>query len=246
MNDIPVSLKSIVSHSSDPAGAWIGTKPNIAKQYYDEVYGAGIALTASYGIELIPMFRNSLLATSKIKMYDSYELNTYLKTKSKQGNQSSYPELIEQNIPIVSSFNHILPFLCQSISTGHITAQVDTIQIGSQPFNFFTGSTTPEITLNLIETRNYAISNSLTAIKSIMFPKDGTQALPKDYLMRLRIYAYDRHIRAIEPFELNYIVAIESSSLNFDATTVNTGMIIPITLTPMFPNMVDDNRNDVM
>lgn len=238
-------LSPIFVESSDPAGAYSGTTPDVARSYYDEIYNWGIASAMHYGIELKPYFEDSLLATSNIQLYGANELQQLLvRIKANNGDYQT-PEQGDSNILLAdSSFGRVLPWLAQSINTSNINAQAESVQLGSQQINFMNGCSSPEITINFIETRNFAISNSIQAIKSIMFPKDGTQAVPASYMMKLKIYQFDKHIRAVRPFECNYIVAIQSDSLNLDATNITAGAIIPITFTTMFPNLADDNPNE--
>lgn len=239
-------MDTITGNANETAGAYSGTSPETARGYYDEIYNWGIASPAHYGIELTPYFDDSLLATQNIQLYGANELQTLLMRIKAQNGEYDTPALGDSSILLTDApFARVLPWLAQSVTGSNINAQVESVQVGSQQFNFINGCASSEITVNFIETRNYVISNSLQAIKSIMFPKDGTQGYPANYLMRMKIYTFDRHVRAVRPFEVNYLVAIQSDSFNLDATSLSVGSIIPVTFVTMFPNLADVNLNDI-
>lgn len=244
--DNTAQMEPITGHANDPAGAYSGTSPSTARTYYDEVYNWGTASPSHYGIELTPYLDDSLLATQNIQLYGANELQSLLMRIQAQNGEYDTPSLGDSSILLSDEpLRRVLPWLAQSITASNINAQVESVQVGSQQFNYINGCVNTEVTVNFIETRNFAISNSLQAIKSIMFPRDGTQGYPANYLMKMKIYAFDRHVRAINPFELNYLVAVQSDSLNFDATNASVGMIIPVTFVTMFPSLVDNNLNEI-
>ena len=71
-----------------------------------------------------------------------------------------------------------------------------------------------------------------------MFPKGesaGTQALPKDYLMRMTVYIYDKHTHSTRVFEVQHLVALQAGSIPLDATNKNGIGIVTLNFVKMFP-----------
>ena len=176
-----------------------------AKAIYDGIYKLGTISNIHFGVELKPFDPNSAIAKQDIPIFD---------------------EQVR------------LPWLCQSIDLSVLDAQSDSANVGSFQLNFLTGNSSGEISIPFIETRNAAILNSARAIKAIMFPHGqdgGTQALPKDYLMRMTIYIYDRHSYSTRVFEVQHLVALQAGSIPLDVANRNGVGIVTLNFIKMFP-----------
>lgn len=241
----------------EAGGVRSGLEIDKAIQIYDELYAQGTLSNIHFGVELTPFDTNGELANSEIKLFDSLDLANYIKNKEKfnreqissSGNivaYDSYNEMIDASnepsvpsdfftaLPLVSD-DFVLPWLAQTIDLSVMDAQSESVKTGSFQLNFITGNASNEISIPFIETRNGAILNSALEIKKIMFPDDGTQALPKDYLMYLKIFVYDKHIRSVRIIEVQHLVALQASNLPLEATNINGVSIVTLNFLKMFP-----------
>lgn len=130
-----------------------------------------------------------------------------------------------------------LPFLAQSVEASLLSAQSDSANVGHYPLHHIGGNNLPEMQIGFLETKDAVIANNIMAIKEMMFHKDGTQGLPKDYLMRLDLFAFDRHNFELKPFKKSWIVALQDASISFESSAVNGVVVIPVTFTKMLPNL---------
>ena len=186
-------------------GQWSGMPISVAKIYYDKLYGLGTLSNIHFGVDLEPFNLTGGIADADIPLFDD---------------------------------EYELPWLCQSIDLSVLDAQNDSVNVGSFQLNYLTGNSSGEISIPFIETRKAEILNSARAIKAIMFPdgeNGGTQALPKDYLMRMTIYIYDKHSYSTRVFEIQHLVALQTGSIPLDATNrVGIG-IVTLNFIKMFP-----------
>jgi len=206
-------------------GAWAGLEKPEALNLYKELYELGTLSSVHFAVELTPFARNAEIARKQIELYTPESLNSLL-----SGGQ---PRKVKQTIPFFNP-SYKMPFLAQSVDMSLFEAQSDSVNVGHYQLNFITGNAASEISIQFIETRNGAILNSAQAIKDVMFKRDGTQALPKDYLMKMTIYVYDRHSAVVKTFTLSHLVALQTANLPLDATTNNNG-IVTLSFIKMFP-----------
>lgn len=216
-------------------GAWSGVSSEEAKLQFENLYNTGFFIPTNFGIKLTPYKEDGLLSDGDVSLYDSYTLGLLL-----------LPDFITEQptektmaIPLLDPEFSALPFLCSSIpDIPLIEAVTESVNVGAFQMNYVTGHETGEITVNMIETRNGAIANSIKAIKDCMFNSDGTQNLPSEYAMILEIYAYDRHSRSLNIMKFRYLVALKTSSVSLDVENKSAGCIIPITFTKLAPNIL--------
>ncbi|WP_343597681.1 hypothetical protein [Acinetobacter sp.] len=220
------------SSDSSGNGVWGGFKAGDAKNLLlKSLYPMGTMSIAHFGVQLEPLESSSRLNKEKIELFDPSYLNNLLKDPRES--------IMERHIPLFDeSFK--LPWLAQSVDLSILDAEIDSIKAGAFNLNQITGNSSGEIQVNFIETRNATILNSAKSIKNIMFNNgDGTLALPKDYLMRITIFCYDRHSYKTKVFEQSHIVALQAASVPLDATSQNGIAIVPLTFIKMFP-MLDN------
>ena len=221
-------------------GAWSGVSAEVAQQQYMNLYNVGLFMPTNFGISLTPYDPDSAIAQADLNLYNSYELGTLL-IPDFNVVQGINPETIP--IPFFDP-DFVLPFLCSSIpDIPLIEANTESYAVGNLQMNHVVGHNSEEILVNLIETRNGAIGNSIKAIKNIMFDDDGTQALPNDYAMILNIYAYDRHSKSLNIFNFNFLVALKLSNLTLDVETKEAGAIIPVTFIKLNQNILSSELN---
>ena len=134
----------------------------------------------------------------------------------------------------IFSFGY-LPFLATTAKLPIIEAQTDQVIAGHYMLNHFTSNSPVDIEINFLETRTAMISNFAHFAKSITFAKDGSQAVPYDYLLRLTVQLFQRNdINAI-PFRQSYCVALQSSEIDLAASASNELVEVPLTFSRMFP-----------
>ena len=227
------SLETLQYQSSEfERGAWAGVSADKAKATFENLYNIGLFQPTNFGITLRPFDPNSKIAEAEVPLYSSYELGTLLlpdfETRPKQ-------DLVK--LPLISEEFTALPFLCASVPISLIDAISESVNAGHYQINYLTGNSSPEITLQMIETRGCDIANSALAIKDIMFNDDGTVALPNDYLMVMEIYAYDRHSRSVQVLTVKHPVMLSSGSVELNVDNRGSTGIVPLTFTQMFPNL---------
>lgn len=142
--------------------------------------------------------------------------------------------------PDITLFDNFwLPWLATSLDLSVLDAQNDSANVGHYQINYITGNSSGDIQIPFIETRAADILNSAKAIKSIMFNKDGTQAVPADYLMMLKAFIYDKHNRSTRVFEMDHLVALQVGSVPLEASNVNGVATVQLTFLKMFPMLVN-------
>ena len=220
-------------------GMWCGMPVDKALVHYRELYALGTISSLHFGVLLEPFDANGKLAVKQFELFDPYDLSHKAAGEYnafEQGKDGFLAGKLIGRIPLVSDMK--LPWLCQSIDLSVLDAQSDSANVGSFQLNFLTGNSSGEISIPFIETRNAAILNSAKAIKAIMFPNGkngGTQALPKDYLMRMTIYIYDRHSYSTRVFEIQHLVALQTASIPLDVTNRGGVGIVTLNFIKMFP-----------
>lgn len=234
-----MTLHLNISKSRNAYGMWSGMPIDEALIYYKKLYALGTISTIHFGVWLEPFDENGKLATETIELFDTYDLTHQLVGEFnafEQGEKGFLASTFIDKIPLIDTSK--LPWLCQSIDLSVLDAQTDSANVGSFQLNYLTGNSSGEISIPFIETRNAAILNSARAIKAIMFPdgaEGGTQALPKDYLMRMTIYIYDKHSYSTRVFEIQHLVALQTGSIPLDATNRGGVGIVTLNFIKMFP-----------
>lgn len=213
-DDTPLEATPLPDYAPEPEpaealdfdiGVWSGMPADKAVRIYKELYALGTLSPANYGIELTPFDENGLL------MDDSF-----------------------WRIPLFDE-GMLLPWLATSVDLSILDAQVDSFYAGHYQMNFINGNGSGDIPITFIETRNASILNSAKRIKQIMFPADGTQGVPKDYLMNLKIYTFDRQSRSNRMFEIDHLVALQAGNLPLEASNTSGVATVTLTFVKMFP-----------
>ena len=234
-----MTLHLNITKGRNTQGIWSGMPFEEAKQYYDKVYALGTLSTVHFGVWLEPYDENGKIAQESVELIDAYDLShpeAGMFNAFKNGEDGFLAGTQIESIPLMD--NSKLPWLCQSIDLSLLDALTDSAQVGTLQLNHITGNGSGEISIPFIETRNASILNSALAIKEIMFPKGenaGTQALPKDYLMRMTVYIYDKHTHSTRVFEVQHLVALQAGSIPLDATNKNGIGIVTLNFVKMFP-----------
>ena len=143
------------------------------------------------------------------------------------------PDSLVASTSLFDEFNW-LPWLATSCSLPLMEAQVENVQAGHFQQNYITGNAVGDIQLTFLETMEGDILNSAQQIKKIMFSEDGTQGLPYDYMMWLKISLFPRHNRGIIPYSERILVALQTASLDLAATNPNP-IEVPLGFTRMYP-----------
>ncbi|WOE40048.1 hypothetical protein [Acinetobacter chinensis] len=141
------------------------------------------------------------------------------------------------SIPIFEESTKV-EWLANNVDISVFDAQTDSTQVGAFQLNFITGNNSGEISATFIETRDARILNSARAIKACTFNKDGTQNPPIDYLLRIKIYAFDRGDRNVLPFSVEHIVFLQTGSIPLDASNKNGVGMVQLNFTKAFPMLL--------
>ncbi|MFN1851727.1 hypothetical protein ACK136_19880, partial [Acinetobacter baumannii] len=144
-------------------------------------------------------------------------------------------KIAQANIPIFDPSNKVA-WLANNVDVSLLDAQTDAVHVGHFQLNHVTGNASNELSISFIETKEAAIANSAKAIKNIMFNKDGTQPPPIEYLMRLKIYAFDKAARNQNQFAIEHLVALQAGNLPLDAAN-KAHAIVTLNFIKMFPNL---------
>jgi hypothetical protein len=127
-----------------------------------------------------------------------------------------------------------LAWLASSTSLSLIDVETDSVKVGHYQHNYVTGQSTSEFEITMIETEDGDISNSLKAIKALMFFPDGTQGLPASYMFYIRISLFKPFDESSQPVARSYLVSLQSANIDLEAASSDV-VEIPITLTKMYP-----------
>lgn len=133
----------------------------------------------------------------------------------------------------------MLPWLANNVDLSLLDAQMDSVQAGHYQINHVTGNGSGEISVVFIETRAGHILSSAKQIKSVMFKPDGSQSLPKDYLMKMRIFIYDRSDRDNWIFEIEHVVVLQAGSVPLSAETKNGVALVTLTFSKTLGMLLD-------
>lgn len=208
-------------------GVWAGMNPDQAQSVFSELYGLDVLSMAHFGVTLEAFYDDAEIVSKQIDLYSSFDLKNML------GNGHA-PSKSPQKIPLIDR-DFKLMWLATNVDISTLDAQNDSVHVGHFQLNYFTANGTGDISVTFIETRNASIINSARAIKSVMFNDDGTQAVPKDYLMRLKIYTFDKHSQSTRPLEVEHIVALQAANLPLESSTANGVGMVTLNFTKMFP-----------
>lgn len=191
-------------------GYWAGMPAQDLKSIYRQLYGLGTLSKAHYIVELEPY--DSTGPLSEILLFDKVPLRT-----------DSY------NLTGV-----LLPWLATECSLSVLDAQSDSVQAGHYQQNFITGNNSSEVQVTFLETKGAAILNAAQEIKAVMFASDGTQGLPAEYMMRLKISLFPRDDRSGEVFSEEWLVALQAASVDLAAQNKDA-LEVPLTFLKMYP-----------
>lgn len=191
-------------------GWWAGLSAAELKGVYKNVYELGTLSKAHYIVELKPLDPDS------VKEGGRFELISALKQ---------------------DGTGWALPWLATSVDFGLLDAQADSVQAGVHQLNYITGNSSSEVQVTFLETANADVIRMVKAIKQAMFHRDGTQGLPFDYLLEMRVALFDRQNRNTRPAEFNWIVALTGGQLDFSGADRDP-LQIPLTFTKMYPVML--------
>lgn len=203
-------LSKITIKASDSAGYWAGMTAQNLKNLYRQLYSLGTLSQAHYIVELNPYDPTGPL--SKVELFDRVPLR-------------------RDDHDLVGV---LLPWLATSCSLSVLDAQSDSVQAGHYQQNFITGNSSNEVQVTFLETKGAAILNAARQIKEIMFAPDGTQGLPAEYMMRLKISLFPRNNRSNPVFSEEWLVALQAASVDLAAQNKDA-LEVPLTFLKMYP-----------
>lgn len=125
-------------------------------------------------------------------------------------------------------------WLVTSTDLSLIDAQTDSVQAGHYQHNHVTGNASNEITMTMLENKNGDVLKSADVIKNIMFAKDGTQAVPADYMFYVSIGLFDWSNRKKVVFEKEQLVCLQSEKVDLAAGNKEV-LDVQMVFTKMYP-----------
>lgn len=204
------TIRANAPDNNKERGWWAGKTAAELQQIYRQLYSLGTLSQAHYVVELEPYDPAGPL--SKIPLFNKVPVRA-------------------GGFDLTGA---VLPWLATSCSMSLIDAQSDSIQAGHFQQNFITGNGSSEVTVTFLETENAHILKGFNRIKAIMFNKDGTQGLPAQYMMMLRISLFKRYNRDSRPFIREWLVALQAASVELAAQNKDA-LEVPITFVKMYP-----------
>jgi len=191
-------------------GWWAGKTAAELQQIYKQLYSLGTLSQAHYIVELEPYDPAGPL--SKIPLFNK----------------------VPVRLGRFDLTGAVLPWLATSCSISLIDAQSDSIQAGHHQQNFITGNGSNDVTITFLETEDARILRGFNAVRAVMFNKDGTQGLPAQYMMKLKISLFKRYNREARPFTKEWLVALQAASVDLAAQNKDA-LEVPLTFLKMYP-----------
>lgn len=191
-------------------GWWAGKTAAELQQIYKQLYSLGTLSQAHYIVELEPYDPNGPL--SEIPLFNK----------------------VPVKLEGFDLTGVLLPWLATSCSISLIDAQSDSIQAGHHQQNFITGNGSNDVTITFLETEDARILRGFNAVRAVMFNKDGTQGLPAQYMMKLKISLFKRYNREARPFTKKWLVALQAASVDLAAQNKDA-LEVPLTFLKMYP-----------
>lgn len=135
------------------------------------------------------------------------------------------------SIPIVG--DKLYCYLATETNIPLVSANFDVIQAGALQINHFTGITLQELQINMLETAEGSICNSLLAWLSKMVNDDGSINAPATYAGRVTVGLFSKDFGLdVKPIERSFLVAPSASMISaLNSTGVSEVLQIPMTLT---------------
>lgn len=137
-----------------------------------------------------------------------------------------------ESIPLVAE-SKTYCYLATESNIPLLNANFDVIQAGAVQINHFTGINLQELQLNMLETGDGMIANSLLAWLSKMINDDGSINPPASYAGRVTVGVFSKDFGLdVKPIQRSFIVAPSASMIDsLNSMGVSEVLQIPITLT---------------
>lgn len=140
-----------------------------------------------------------------------------------------YKDNATKNIALISQEN--LTWLATDLSIPLLQLDSDTKKVGHHSISHVTGSQSPELTLTFIESSNNDVMNSIRQLRNMMCRRDGTQALPSEYVFWIDICPFGRKQgREYMKSASRCLVYVSQATLDM-AAAESDALLIPVTLT---------------
>ncbi|WP_121523493.1 hypothetical protein [Acinetobacter chengduensis] len=148
---------------------------------------------------------------------------------------SAYQNNATKEIPLIA--NKLSGWLATSVNWPLLQVDTDAKKAGNYSFNTVTGRQFPEMTLNMIETKDNLVLQSHSMLKNLMFNRDGTFNPPAKYLMWVEFTLFNREKGIARPSTKDSMLCYPSS-LSLDVDSTDRGaLILPITFARARPFM---------
>lgn len=140
------------------------------------------------------------------------------------------------NLASIPLFNDsIYMYLATETNIPLINANFEMVQAGTVQINNFTGINLPELQINMLETGEGVVANSLLAWLSKMINEDGSVNPPASYVGRVTVGLFSKDFGLeSKPIERTYLVAPSASMIDsLNSNGVSEVLQIPMTLVVM-------------
>lgn len=136
------------------------------------------------------------------------------------------------SVPMVNN-SKTYCYLATETNIPLINANFDTIQAGAVQINHFTGIVLQELQINMLETGEGIISNSLLTWLSLMINEDGSVNPPASYAGRVTVGVFSKDFGLdVKPIQRSFLVAPSASMIDsLNSMGVSEVLQIPMTLT---------------
>lgn len=140
-----------------------------------------------------------------------------------------YKNNATKEIALIAQEN--LTWLATDMSVPLVQLDSDTKKMGHHTVSHITGSQSPEITLTFIESENNDIMNSIRQLRNLTCRRDGTQALPSEYVFWLDVWMFGRKQgREYIKSASRCLVYISQATLDM-AAAESDALLVPVTFT---------------
>jgi hypothetical protein len=189
LDSIPANAKRI-----NVKKYWFGETREDAMSEYRAVVSHGFTLKCNYAVSLTPYKDNGIL------------VNNFKKIP--EGKSKPQPSII--NLNGLGSADIPIWLLATDVDMNMLTADIESIKVGNSQLNRLAGATNSDVQITFLETSHVDVLSGLQIIQSSQFNDNGTQNLPAEYAMWLKVDMFDRYDRTKIAWSRQLLVCLQT------------------------------------
>lgn len=140
-----------------------------------------------------------------------------------------------KDMPLIA--NPLSGWLATSVSWPILQVDSDTKRVGNYSYSHVTGRQMPDLTINMIETTDNLVLESIVLMRNAMFNKDGTFKAPSEYAVWAEMCLFNR-TNGMANFQSRASALVYPSAAAIDVDASDKGaLILPITFSRTRPFM---------